>query len=330
MSGDTLVLFERRSEHILGYLVEADNVAGGSATSGTTSVEGVVITPAGMHIGYNIRSRYGDVNKTIRKINKNNKLNAILLYNKDRIGQTRGIPFVAPAMVGIKVIDSYNRSERKGALVSSLFVGFIKNSEARSPIDTGNDNDYALNSGAMYRLDGDEEVTFANPNRPNSNYDSFVSSNFKQLCASLGLPAEIVLKYFSSSYSASRGAKIEAIKLFKNERKFIYDNLLTPFFFAWMDFYKEKGQLDFITDYNLLKSVLKIGWIGDSFGQLDDLKEVNASIKRINNGLSTVEEETLSLTGGDYDYNVKKLGKETAELTSSNVPAYKENTDVTT
>ena len=51
-------------------------------------------------------------------------------------------------------------------------------------------------------------------------------------------------------------------------------------------------------------------WIGDAPGQIDPMKEVNASEKRLNLGLSTLDEETVLLTGGDFERNYPRIIKE--------------------
>ncbi|MED1784672.1 hypothetical protein P4V43_22840 [Brevibacillus fortis] len=51
-------------------------------------------------------------------------------------------------------------------------------------------------------------------------------------------------------------------------------------------------------------------WIGPSPGQIDPEKEVDAAVKRINNGFSTHERETAELTGMDWDSNIDVLTRE--------------------
>ena len=55
-------------------------------------------------------------------------------------------------------------------------------------------------------------------------------------------------------------------------------------------------------------------WNGPTPGQVDPLKEANAAVVRIKNGLSTRERETMELTGGDYDRNIKQLKREKADM----------------
>ena len=52
------------------------------------------------------------------------------------------------------------------------------------------------------------------PSRPNTAFDAFVLSLVRQIGSALGIPAEVLLLNFEASYSASRGALLEAWKLF--------------------------------------------------------------------------------------------------------------------
>lgn len=63
-------------------------------------------------------------------------------------------------------------------------------------------------------------------------------------------------------------------------------------------------------DYLIKKAYSNATWNGPSQGQIDPLKEVNAAIKRIDNGLSTRSRETAELNGGDFEQNVRILAKE--------------------
>ncbi|MFB9752169.1 hypothetical protein ACFFNY_11440 [Paenibacillus hodogayensis] len=51
-------------------------------------------------------------------------------------------------------------------------------------------------------------------------------------------------------------------------------------------------------------------WVGPSPGQIDPLKKVEASERKIANGFSTHEKETAELTGMDWDSNVDVLERE--------------------
>ena len=51
-------------------------------------------------------------------------------------------------------------------------------------------------------------------------------------------------------------------------------------------------------------------WTGPAQGQLDPVKEVNAAILRVQNGFSTGQNETMELTGSDFESNAKQIRRE--------------------
>jgi capsid protein len=66
----------------------------------------------------------------------------------------------------------------------------------------------------------------------------------------------------------------------------------------------------FFEDLRIRKAYCGTIWIGDAPGQIDPMKEVNAAEKRVNLGVSTLDEETVTLTGGDFERNYPRIKKE--------------------
>ena len=55
-------------------------------------------------------------------------------------------------------------------------------------------------------------------------------------------------------------------------------------------------------------------WIGPSQGQLDPTKEITAEILAIGEGITTREQATIRLNGGQWDANVDQLTRENEKL----------------
>ena len=68
-------------------------------------------------------------------------------------------------------------------------------------------------------------------------------------------------------------------------------------------------------------------WTGMSMGHVDPLKEVNAAVQRINNGISTREQETMEYNGGSFDANAAQLVKEARLLNEMTEDNEKEDED---
>ena len=67
----------------------------------------------------------------------------------------------------------------------------------------------------------------------------------------------------------------------------------------------------FITGDPLIKSAwLGSEWIGAAKGAIDEQKEVGAARDRVEMGVSTLDEETIALTGGDWEKKHPQRAKE--------------------
>ncbi len=70
----------------------------------------------------------------------------------------------------------------------------------------------------------------------------------------------------------------------------------------------------FLYDPTIRECYCRANWIGDSSGQIDELKEVNAVAKRLSLGLSTHEKESIQLNGTKFSENVATLRHELDQL----------------
>jgi capsid protein len=74
-----------------------------------------------------------------------------------------------------------------------------------------------------------------------------------------------------------------------------------------------KGHLNapgFMGNAMLRKAYLGADWIGPPRGQINRLVEVKATKERVAIGISTIDQETAFLTGGDWEANHRQSAKE--------------------
>ena len=256
---------------------------------------------------------------------KSGRRNVLHLMEAERPEQRRGVPILAPVIESLKQLERYTEAELMAAVISAMFTVFVE-SEASEPDQFGLpvDNptgeplppisdDLRLGNGAVQFLEPGEKAVFANPSRPNSGFDPFVSAILRQIGASLEIPYELLLKNFTKSYSASRGAILEAWKMFRMRRAWTAADFCQPIYEEWFVEAVIKGRIDapgIFDDPLLFKSYTRAEWHGPAQGQLDPVKEVNAAIARVHNGYSTHEREAAELTGSEYESNIQKLAYE--------------------
>ncbi len=242
------------------------------------------------------------------------RLNVIHLFKPERPGQTRGISWLAPIIELLKQLTDYTEAEIMAAVISGMFTVFVK-TKGGEGIDnttdlgdetgaTTSDKDYKMATGAIIDLDLDEDIETANPGRPNTAFEPFVQAIMQQIGVALNIPFEILMKHFTSSYSASRAALMEAWKVFISQRKWFMRIYCQPVYEAWLDEAVAIGRISapgYFNDPMVKRAYRGTDWIGPPRGMIKEKEEIQAAEMRVEGGYSTRAEETAALTGGDWN-----------------------------
>lgn len=268
--------------------------------------------------------------KRIEAFGKNTgRPNVLHLMETERAEQRRGVPVLAPVIETLKQLTRYTEAELMASVVAGMFTVFIKTTGPSNEMPMGemvppdqqvapsNPTVYEMTNAGVNVLGPGESIETANPGRPNSQFDAFVTSLTTQIGASLEIPRELLLKAFTSSYSASRAALLEAYKMFRTRRTWVAKEFNQPVFEEWMDEAVGSGRIKapgYFNDPAIRRAYLQAEWTGLAPGMLNPSVEVAAAGKRIELGLATREKETIELTGGDFNRNVKQLAREAAQM----------------
>ena len=343
-SGDTLVLLPTKQRINQPYdlrvqLVEADRLSSPNNfdTFDNQIVGGVEVDTDGEVVAYHFSKHhplsYANERMEWQRVEaygkKTGRKNVLHLMCRERIDQRRGIPFLAPVIEALKQLGRYTDAELIAAVISGLFTVFIekelsKDGEpvgsgiaAEELIDDEDENSIELGPGAILDLAEGEKAHDINPGRPNKNFSSFVEAVCRQIGAALEIPYELLLKHFTSSYSASRGALEEAWKMFKMYRAWLASDFCQPVYEEWLAEAVAKGRIEapgFFTDPLRRKAYCKAQWNGPARGILNPVQEVGAAVTRVENGFSTRSAETMEMSGGDFYSNCEQLRQEEKKL----------------
>lgn len=250
--------------------------------------------------------------------------NVLMIYETERAEQYRGVPYLAPVIESLKQLTRYSEAEMMAAVINGFFTVFVTSQKGTSEIAfTGivdeedqisdDDRNYEIGPGIVNILAPGESVEIADAKRPSSNFDAFTTSLAKYVGAALEIPVELLTKHFSSSYSASRAALLEAWKAFRMKRSWLAADFCQPVYELFLTEAIANGRLKapgFFLDPLIRAAYCGAQWNGPAQGMIDPVKEVNAAEKRIHIGLSTRQKETIEMTGGDFDSNVTQLARE--------------------
>ena len=344
MSGDCLAVLPVKPRINQPYdlrvqLVEADRLSSPDYCDSWDNkiVGGVEVDKDGEVIAYHISDQHplsGEVtdykwHRVEAYGAKTGRRNVLHIMCRERIGQRRGVPFLAPVIESLKQLGRYADAELVAAVVSGMFTVFIEKGDASSDeaigsmipeeeqIDAADESSLELGPGAVMDLNPGEKVHDSNPGRPNSNFSMFVEAICQQIGASLEIPYELLVKRFNASYTASKGALEEAWKMFRMYRAWLAADFCQPIYEEWLAEAAAKKRIDapgFFTDPLIRKAYCKAEWNGPAKGMLDPVKEVTAAEKRVANGFSTRSSETMEMTGGDFYTNADQLKNEEKKL----------------
>ena len=339
LDGECLVLLPVTSEGLRIQLIESDRLNTPMNATGRMIDEGVELDEYGSPIAYWITNRNPESEltnqprleyKRVSMFGANSGTrNVIHLMQHERIGQHRGVPFLAPVIEVLRQLGRYTDAELMAALIGGIYAIFFEH-ERRDNELVSTPEEYASESGlgevkglegisqeqmygAIMDLPEGVKPVSMSPSRPNTSFDAFVQSLVRQIGSALGLPAELILMQFTSSYSASRGALLEAWKLFRYWRTWFAENFCQAIYEEWLTLMVSAGRIKAPGYYDSRvkqKAYAWAEWTGPAQGQLDPVKEVNAAVLRVQNGFSTRQRETSELTGEDYELNVKQLRRE--------------------
>ena len=350
MNGDACVLLEYEPPtKMLPYglrihLIESDRISTPHSTGNNVYLyaadpdtknrifNGVEVDAGNRVVAYHICSTYPNSNLYARKEwtrvkafgEKTGTPNVLMIYETERAEQYRGVPYLAPVIESLKQLTRYSEAEMMAAVINGFFTVFVKSEKGAS--ETGftgvvdeedrisdDDVNYELGPGMVNILAPGEDIEIADAKRPSSNFDAFTTSLAKYVGAALEIPVEVLVKHFSSSYSASRAGLLEAWKGFRMKRSWLAADFCQPVYEMFLAEAIGAGRLKapgFFLDPVIRMAYCGAQWNGPAQGMIDPVKEVNAAEKRINIGISTRQRETIEMTGGDFDSNVAQLARE--------------------
>ena len=332
-SGDVFAIrrFDEQPGEILGLklqMIEADRVSNPNWSPDTDRmVGGVELDEKGRPIAYHVTTRHPGDSFGLRGAASWTRIPAfgaqsgdrqvLHVYRQTRPGQTRGIPYLAAVIEPIKQLGRYSDAELMAAVISSFFTVFIKTEGGESASgllgptssDAGDDptlavDDAKLGAGIISSLAPGESIETANPGRPNAQYDPFVSSILRQVGVALELPYELLVKQFNSSYSASRAALLEAWRMFNSRRNRLVRSFCQPAYTWCISEAVARGIIaapGFLENPLIRRAWLGTQWTGPSQGQIDPEGEIAAAAERVRLGVSTLQEVTAEMTGGDWE-----------------------------
>lgn len=295
--------------------------------------DGVEVDKGGKVIAYHVCSTYpryafydnekAEWARVVARGAKTDLPNILHIRSSERPGQYRGVPYLAPVIETLLQQRRYTESELMSAVIQSFFTAWIETETEGSilPVNEVGDgqggdqlsedeNEYEMGPGTVFHLKPNEKVVFGAPNIPTAGFEMFTKTLAKLVGAALELPYDVLVKEFNSSYSASRGALMEAWEAFKMIRHWFVGDFNQPVYELWLSEAVARGRIKapgFFLDPMIRKAWCGANWIGPVQVALDPNKEAQAAVTMTSQGFKSHKQVTRELGGGDWDQNVEQL-----------------------
>lgn len=175
-------------------------------------VQGVEFDKAGRRTAYWLFDQHpGDAGERFAAKAESRRVKAddvVHLYRTDRAGQTRGVPWITPAIVTLWDLKDYEEAELVRQRVAACFAAFVtgpgSSSVGASVADGSRPGVDILKPGTIQHLGQMESVTFSAPPQVHG-YSEFVRQNLRKIASATGVPFnEIASDDSQENFSSSR------------------------------------------------------------------------------------------------------------------------------
>ena len=310
-------------------LIEADRVGNPSGQMDTDAIAGgIKFGPGGRPIAAHLYDRHPGAGYAGSKgasplagqwvyfLGRSGRRRLLHHYKKNRPGQPRGVPYLAPVVDLIKQVGRFTEAEVNAAVSNACFTVLIETDTGNpAPVFGANNStatgaapapsdEIGLGMGSVIGLAKGEKASFADPKRPNPNAEGFIHMLIGLIGMGLGIPREVLLKQFNSSYSASKAALLDAWVHFRAERFWAGLSFCQPILETWMAEAVYLGRIKapgFFSDPLMRWAYTRAAWPGDSMGSINPKDEVAAYTAAIDARLMTRERAEWELGGTDWN-----------------------------
>lgn len=261
---------------------------------------------------------------------------AIVLHNVGdrRAGQARGVTLFDATIETLKALADFAENELTAALNDSVFTVLFKSPrgakllpdmvaidpETGLPITSDmvgttveRTPKIPLGAANVVNIFEDESAEKLESTRPSKLFEPFDTAMVKKYAAGVGLPFELIMRHFTASFSASKGAIIEGWRVIRKERGTDIDNVGTPTWSWFLEDLAASGLVampGFFQDHLARAAYSRVQWSGPVPGHLNPAQEADAAKTRMDTGITTLEAETAEYNGSSWEDNHPQSAKE--------------------
>lgn len=252
----------------------------------------------------------------------------IHIYTPDRSNQTRGITWFNSIMMPLKMLDGYVEAELVAARTGAAKMGFFtwKDASDFEPPQAGEKLTMNAEPGKFEMLPPGLEFKEWNPEHPATAFPNFWKAIVRNIASGLRVSYNALANDLEGvNYSSMRAGVLIERDQWRKLQKMWARKFLRPIYDDWLEFALLSGEL--VLDSRDPAAFRQVRFLPRGWQWVDPLKDINANIAAIENGL-TSRSRIIAETGGDFEELAEELADEQKmikefglQLTGLGVPA---------
>jgi lambda family phage portal protein len=236
----------------------------------------------------------------------------IHIFKSLRAGQTRGEPWLAPAINALKQLDGFREASVINARVGASKMGFFT-----SPAGDGFTADdvedgvpiMSAEPASFHQLPAGVTFETFNPTFPSNEFESFHKSVLKGIASGLGISyTSLSNDLEATSYSSIRQGALEERDSYRSMQGFIIEHMVRPIYEAWLSSAMEVNAFGIpLRQYERFSDASEFR--GRAWSWVDPQKEMNSAIMGLKSGILSLQ-DVASQYGKDVEELLGQIQKD--------------------
>ncbi len=298
-------------------VLEADYLDTGRNTldslAGGPIIQGIEFDKLGSRAAYWLYSQHPGSGRNMKPSSRISADEIVHLYDLNRPGQSRGVSWLASAIVNLKDLDEYDDAELMKQKVSALFAAFITDTDGVGVPQLGDqelaDKVETLEPGTIIPLQPGQVVTPVNP--PTLTADSLAARTLRRVAAGMGITFEDLSGDYSQvNFSSARMARISHWgNVHQWQQNLLIPILCRPIWNWAMEAAVLAGEIP---------AAPSSEWTCTPMPLLEPDKEALGIVRMIRGGLLTLS-EAIREQGNDPDEHLAEYAADMAKLDAAKI-----------
>ncbi len=232
------------------------------------------------------------------------------IFVPDRANQTRGVPWLNSIMMPSKIMDGYIEAELVAARTGAAKMGFFqwKDVEGAEPPQPGERLTMEASPGQLEMLPPGLEFKEWSPDHPANAFPNFIKAILRLVASGLGVSYNVLANDLEGvNYSSMRSGLLIERDNWRALQVMWIERFLTFVYKEWLDCALLSGAL--VLDSRDPSKFLDVKFLPRGWAWVDPLKDINASVAAVNNGLAT-RDMIVSENGDDFEEIAAGLARE--------------------